>query len=68
MNHCGACLQVKAMSGCSYMNHYVWCLQVKAMSAVDDDATLTQLAAAWLGLHQVGHLFCGHSVVCSGCY
>ena len=26
--------------------------QVKAMSAVDDDATLTQLAAAWLGLHQ----------------
>ena len=27
---------------------------VRAMSAVDDDATLSQLAAAWVGLHQGG--------------
>ena len=28
--------------------------QAKAMAAVDDDATLSQLAHAWVGLHQVG--------------
>lgn len=28
--------------------------QVRAMSAIDDDSTLTQLAAAWVGLHLGG--------------
>lgn len=27
--------------------------QIRAMAAVDDDATLSQLAQAWVGLHQV---------------
>ena len=32
------------------------------MSAVDDDATLSQLAAAWVGLHQVRRLAQGRGL------